>query len=71
MSFIPESKRALMDARAGKPIVVRRTTDVQDLAEAERNLEGLARDAARSEKIDGLKDISIGPDGRPRGKLSL
>ena len=71
VSFIPESKRALMDARAGKPIVVRRTTDVQDLAEAERNLEGLARDAARSEKIDGLKDISIGPDGRPRGKLSL
>lgn len=70
VSFIPESKRALMDARAGKPIVVRRTTDVQDLAEAERNLEGLAH-AARNEKIDGLKDISIGPDGRPRGKLSL
>ena len=71
VSYIPESKRALMDARAGKPIIVRRTTDAQDLAQAERNLEGMARDAARNEKIDGLKDISIGPDGRPRGKLSL
>ena len=67
VSFIPESKRALMDTRAGKPIIVRRTTDAQDLAQAERNLEGMAR----NEKIDGLKDVSIGPDGRPRGKLSL
>lgn len=71
VSFIPESKRALMDARAGKPIIVRRTTDAQDLAQAERNLEGSAQAAARNEKIDGLKEISIGPDGRPRGKLSL
>ena len=27
--------------------------------------------AAKSEKIDGLKGLSIGPDGRPRAQLSL
>lgn len=71
VSYIPESKRALMAARADKPIVVRRTTDAEDLAQAERNLLGQARDAARSEKIDGLRGVSIGPDGRPRAQLSL
>lgn len=72
VSFIPESKRALMDARNGGPIVLkRRTTEAQDLAAAERNLEGLARDASKAEKIDGLKDLSIGSDGRPRAKLAL
>ncbi len=72
VSFIPESKRLLMDAKAGKPIVVRRvTTDAQDLAQAERNLEGQARDAAKAERIDGLKQLSIGPDGRPRAQLGL
>lgn len=72
VSFIPESKRALMAARDGAPIVVRRpTTDAQDLAAAERNLEGQARAAAKSEQIDGLRALSIGPDGRPRAQLSL
>lgn len=72
VSFIPESKRALMDARNGGSIVLkRRTTEAQDLAAAERNLEGLARDAAKAEKIDGLKELSIGSDGRPRAKLAL
>lgn len=72
VSFIPESKRALMAAKEGKPIVLKRaTTDAQDLAEAERNLKGLAKEAARAEKIDGLKELSIGPDGRPRAQLAL
>lgn len=71
VSFIPESKRALMDARAGKPIIIKRTTDAEDLAQAERNLEGLTREGARNEKIEGLKGVSIGPDGRPRAQLSL
>ena len=71
VSRIPASKQALMDARAGKPIVVRRTTDAEDLAQAERNLQGQAREAARSERIDGLKGLAIGPDGRPRAQLSL
>ena len=72
VSNIPASKQALMDARAGKPIIVRRsTTDAQDLAEAERNLQGQMRAAGKSEQGDGLKSLSIGPDGRPRAQLSL
>ncbi|WP_293901376.1 M23 family metallopeptidase [Phenylobacterium sp.] len=73
VSNIPASKQALMDAKAGKSIVVRRreTNDAEDLAAAEKNLEGQARAAAKSEKIDGLKGLSIGPDGRPRAQLSL
>ncbi len=71
VSRIPASKQALMDARNGAPIIVRRSTDAQDLAQAERNLRGLANDAAKAERIDGLKGLSIGPDGRPRAQLSL
>jgi hypothetical protein len=73
VSHIPESKQALMDARLGKSIIVKRreTTDAQDLAAAEKNLEGQARAAAKSEKIDGLRGLSIGPDGRPRAQLSV
>jgi len=73
VSFIPESKRALMAAKDDPPLLVikRKTTDAQDLAEAERNLKGQMRDAAKGEKIDGLKSLSIGPDGRPRAQLSL
>ena len=71
VSRIPASKQALMDARAGKSIVVRRTTDAEDLAQAERNLQGQAQEAARSERIDGLNGLAIGPDGRPRAQLSL
>lgn len=70
VSDIPESKRALMAAKAGGSIVVRRN-DAEDLAAAERNLAGQAREAAQSNKIDGLKGLSIGPDGRPRAQLSL
>ena len=73
VSFIPESKRALMDAKINPPVLVikRATTDAQDLAEAERNLQGQARKAAKQEKIDGLRELSIGPDGRPRAQLAL
>lgn len=72
VSFIPESKRALMAAKDGKSIVLKRaTSEGQDLAAAERNLQGLARDAAKAEKIDGLKELSIGADGRPRAQLAL
>lgn len=73
VSFIPESKRALMDAKSDPQVVTlrRKTDDAHDLAEAERNLQGQARAAARQEKIDGLRELSIGPDGRPRAQLSL
>ncbi|MBL8555846.1 MAG: M23 family metallopeptidase [Phenylobacterium sp.] len=74
VSFIPESKRALMDARNGPPVLVfkRATTDAQDEAAATRNLEGsLAREAQRQEKMEGLRGLSIGPDGRPRAQLSM
>jgi hypothetical protein len=73
VSFIPESKRALMDAKSNPPVLVirRKTTDAQDLAAAEKNLEGQMREAAKREKIDGLKELSIGPDGRPRAQLNL
>jgi hypothetical protein len=72
VSYIPESKRALMAARDTQAIVVRRkTTDAQDLAAAERNLEGQVRAAAKSEQIDGLQSLAIGPDGRPRAQLAL
>ena len=71
VSRIPTSKQALMDARNGTPIFVRRSTDAEDLAQAERNLKGMASDAAKAERIDGLKGLSIGPDGRPRAQLNL
>ncbi|HEY0650176.1 M23 family metallopeptidase [Phenylobacterium sp.] len=73
VSFIPESKRALMEAKNDPPLLVikRKTTDAQDLAEAEANLQGQARKAAKQEKIDGLRELSIGPDGRPRAQLAL
>ncbi|ODT89260.1 M23 family metallopeptidase [Phenylobacterium sp. SCN 70-31] len=72
VSSIPESKRHLMEQReAGTIIVRRKTTDAQDLAAAERNLEGQVRDAAKGEKIDGLRSLSIGADGRPRAQLAL
>lgn len=70
VSFIPESKRALMAAKAGEPVVVRRrTNDAEDLAAAERNLQGAIKEAARPE--NGLRELSIGPDGRPKAQLSL
>ena len=52
VSFIPESKRALMDAKINPPVLVikRATTDAQDLAEAERNLQGQARKAAKQDR---------------------
>lgn len=64
---------AVADAKADGAIVVarRKTTDAQDLAEAEKNLKGQVRDAAKQEKIDGLRSLSIGPDGRPRAQLAL
>ncbi|WP_430423504.1 M23 family metallopeptidase [Phenylobacterium sp.] len=74
VSFIPESKRALMDAKNNPSVVIikRTTTDAQDLAEAERNLKGAqARAAAQAPKVDGLRELSIGPDGRPRAQLAL
>jgi len=72
VSFIPEDKRALMAARDNpKVITIRPRNDVADLAAAERNLKGQAREAARNEKIDGLKGLAIGPDGRPRAQLDL
>lgn len=73
VSFIPESKRALMEAKdnPGVLVVRRKTTDAQDLAAAEKNLQGQAREAAKREKIEGLRELSIGPDGRPRAQLSL
>jgi len=71
VSNIPTSKQALMDARADKPITIRRSSVIEDMAAADRNLDGQAKAAAKSEKIDGLKGLSIGPDGRPRAQLSL
>lgn len=71
VSNIPASKQALMDAKAGRPIIIKRTTAVEDMAAADRNLEGQAKAAAKAEKIDGLQGLRIGPDGRPRASLSL
>ena len=71
VSNIPASKQALMDAKEGKPIIIRRSTVIDDMAAADRNLEGQAKAAAKSGKADGLKGLSIGPDGRPRAQLSL
>lgn len=73
VSYIPPSKRALMEGGKGSSTLVirRRTTDAQDLAAAEKNLKGLAPETAKREKIEGLKELSIGPDGRPRAQLAL
>ena len=68
-----QSIPALMEGREDPAVIVvrRKTTDAQDLAAAEKNLEGQARAAAKQEKIDGMRELSIGPDGRPRAQLSL
>jgi len=71
VSRIPASKKALMEAKNGAPIIVRRSTDTQDLAQVERNLRGMVSDAAKAEGIDGLRGLSIGPDGRPQAQLGL
>jgi len=72
VSYIPADKRALMEARNDpKLITIRPRDDKADLAAAERNLRSQAREAARNEKIDGLKGLAIGPDGRPRAQLDL
>ncbi|MFZ5720530.1 MAG: M23 family metallopeptidase [Pseudomonadota bacterium] len=72
VSYIPPSKRALMEGRDPDTVVIRRrTTDAQDLAAAEKNLQGLEPATAKREKIEGLKELSIGPDGRPRAQLAL
>jgi hypothetical protein len=73
VSRIPESKRALMTGRSDPDTIIvrRKTTDAQDLAAAERNLEGQARAAAKAENIDGLRALAIGPDGRPRAQLAM
>ncbi|HEX7885291.1 MAG TPA: M23 family metallopeptidase [Phenylobacterium sp.] len=73
VSFIPESKRALMEAKANPSVLTVRgkADDAKDLAAAEKNLQGQVREAARQEKIDGLRELSIGADGRPRAQLSL
>ena len=68
VSYIPESKRALMEAQ-GAPVVsiVRRDT-AKDLAMAERNLQGVAGSAAA---MDGISGLAIGSDGRPRAQLNF
>jgi hypothetical protein len=73
VSRIPESKRALMAGQADPDAIIvrRKTTDAQDLAAAEHNLQGQARAAAKAETIDGLRELSIGPDGRPRAQLAM
>ena len=72
VSFIPADKRALMEARNGGSIVVhKKTTEADDLAAAERNLEGEVKAAAKGTRIDGMSGIKLGPDGRPRAQLSM
>lgn len=68
VSFIPESKRALMAARNAPPVVIVRRDTAKDLAMAERNLQGVASSAAA---MDGISNLAIGPDGRPRAKLNF
>lgn len=65
VSFIPEEKRALMAANAGKPVIVKRDT-AKDLAMAEKNLEGAG---AATATMDGIQGLALGPDGRPRAQL--
>lgn len=68
VSYIPESKRALMEAKNAPPTatIVRRDA-AKDLAMAERNLQGVAGSAAA---MDGISGLAIGPDGRPRAQLN-
>ena len=75
VSTIPKSKRALMEAR------LERKAAEKALVLAEKNLAPAspsAHDAASEgvpavahERIDGLKELKFGDDGRPRAQLSL
>ena len=67
VSHIPESKLALMQAKAAQPVIIRRDT-AKDLAMAERNLQGVANSAAG---MDGISGLAIGLDGRPRAQLNF
>ena len=65
VSTIPRSKRALMKAR-----LERRAQDKDGtLAAADALSAGVP--AAARERIDGLKVLEFGPDGRPRAQLTL
>ena len=68
VSYIPESKRALMAAQNAAPAVIVRRDTAKDLAMAERNLQGVAGSAAA---MDGISGLAIGPDGRPRAQLNF
>lgn len=78
VSTIPKSKRALMEAK------LEREAAEKALVMAEKNLkpvevrvpsahaaasEGVP--AVANERMDGLKDLKLGDDGRPRAQLSL
>lgn len=72
VSAIPRSKRALMKAKLERP------ADGAAPALAGQDLEPKAPDAvslgvpaAAHERIDGLKVLEIGPDGRPRAQVTL
>lgn len=74
VSTIPKSKRALMQAKLereqmAKAIRLAEKTTVVPVAAAP-DAASAAQDAAAVERLDGLKVLSVGDDGRPRGQIS-
>lgn len=75
VSMIPKNKRAAMEAKLAKEALEKE----QALAERELRLAMRAAPdaasagvpAAATEKIDGLQDVGVGEDGRPRARLNL
>ena len=72
VSFIPLSKRAQMReklARGADDALARAADDA--LAAAARDADGAATSAVGHERIEGLKDVGRGADGRPKATLSF
>lgn len=74
VSMIPKSKRALMEAKlereAAEKALRLAERDPKAASVGAFDAASAARDAATVEKMDGLKVLPIGEDGRPRGQIS-
>jgi len=78
VSTIPKSKRALMEAKlereAAEKALMLTEKDLKRAALAARaahDASSAGVPAAANERIDGLKELQLGDDGRPRAQLSL
>jgi hypothetical protein len=72
VSMIPRSKRALMEAKLEREAAAKALSIVEtDLKGGALSAGDVGAPAAATERIDGLKELKFGDDGRPRAQLTL